>query len=151
MQHLKHRVAVPGTQVPGVQTAVLANVIQRLKVTIGKIDDVNVIAHTGAIDGGVVVAEHVQMLAAADCNLSDKWHQVVGNTRRILTDTPGFMRTHGVEVAQQSDIPAVIGSRQVYEHVFDMLLGAAVAGLCIHIQLLNERHGLGLAVHGCGR
>ena len=52
MQYLKHRVAVPGTQVPGVQTTVLANVIQRLEMTIGKIDDVNVIAHTGAIDGG---------------------------------------------------------------------------------------------------
>ena len=60
------------------------------------------------------------------------------------------MRTNGVEVTQQSNVPLGVGRSQVDQHILDVLLGAAVAGLRIHVHLLNQRHGLGLTVDGSG-
>ena len=132
------------------QAAVLSNVVQRLQVTVSQVNHVDVVAHAGTINGRVVVTEDVQVLAATHSNLRDKGHQVVRDARRVLTDTTGLVRTNGVEVTQQSNIPLGVGSSQINQHVLNVLLGAAVAGLRIHVHLLDQRHGLGLTVHGSG-
>ena len=62
------------------QPAVLGNVVHRLEVAIGKVNHVNVVAYTGAVHSGVVVAEHVQVLAAAHRHLGNKRHQVIRNS-----------------------------------------------------------------------
>ena len=121
------------------QAAVLSNVVQRLQVTVSQVNHVDVVAHAGAVNGRVVVTEDVQVLAATHSNLRDEGHQVVRDARRVLTDTAGLVRTNGVEVTQQSNVPLGIGRSQVNEHVLDVLLGAAVAGLRIHVHLLNQR------------
>ena len=50
---------------------------QRRDVAGGEVDDVDVVAHAGAVGRRVVVAEHAQPLAAPDRHLRDEGHQVV--------------------------------------------------------------------------
>lgn len=57
---------------------------QRSNVTVDEIENVDVVAHTSAVDGVVVLAEHFQRWQFTDCNARDEGQQVVGNAVRIL-------------------------------------------------------------------
>ena len=68
-----------------------------------KIDHVDIVAHAGAVGRVVIVAEDVEMIAAADRHLRDEGHEVVGDAARVLADESAAVRADGVEVAQQAD------------------------------------------------
>ena len=77
--------------------------LERGDVAGGEVLDVDVVAHAGAVDGVVVVAEDAELLALAHRDLGDERHQVVGDAGRVLADRPGLVRADRVEVAQQGE------------------------------------------------
>ena len=96
----------------------------------------------GAVRGVVVDAEHHELLAAPHGHLGDERDQVVGDALGVLADAAGRVRAHGVEVAQQGDVPAAVRGAQVREDVLDLFLGAAVRVVGADLHLLHVRDGL---------
>ena len=75
--------------------------------------DVDVVADAGAVGGGIVVPKHGEMWSLAHRHLLDVRHQVVRDPLRVLADLARLVRAHRVEVAQQDDIPRVVGAVDV--------------------------------------
>ena len=68
------------------ERAAAEQVAQRGDVALGEVDDVDVVAHAGAVGRVVVVAEDLQPRALADRDLGDVGHQVVRRAARVLAD-----------------------------------------------------------------
>ena len=82
--------------------------IQELKtrqVPLGEIDDVNVIADTGAIGRWIVRSENIDLWQRAGRHLCNERHQIIGNASRVLADQSTFMCTNRIEIAQAGDAP----------------------------------------------
>ena len=114
---------------------------------------VDIVAHTRAVVGRIVVAEHTQFLAFTHSHLRDIRHQVVGDTVRILTDTSALVRADRIEVSQQHYIPLRISLLHVHQHFFQHTLRLAVGvGAMALRALLRNRNLRRVAVHsGAGR
>ena len=147
MQHFEHAVALAGAEVAGKEAAVLGELPERGDVAAGEVDDVDVVAHAGAVVGGIVVAVDVQLLKLADGHLGYVGHQVVGDAARILADESALVRADGVEVAQQRDVHRRVGGAVVHEYALLKELCGAV-GVCGAAggEVLAYRHALGVAV-----
>lgn len=59
----------------------------------------NVVTDGSAVTGGVVVAEHLELVTATGSHLCEEREKVVGHSLGVLSDKPRGMSTHGVEVA----------------------------------------------------
>ena len=149
-QDLEHGGARAGAKVPAEHAGAVRDVVQGGEVPVGEVNHVDVVAQAGAVRGGVVVAEHHQLFAAADGHLGDEGHQVVGDALRVFADPAGRVGAHRVEVAQQGDVPAVVGRPEVGEDVLDLFLGAAVGVVGADLHLLDVGDGVVLAVDGGG-
>ena len=118
----------------------------------GQVHHVNVVAHAGAVRGGVVVAEHTDLLQLAYGHLSHIGQQVVRNTLGILADAAGFVGADGIEVAQQHDVPLVVARVQVGKDLLEHRFGPAVGvGGVVLRAAFGDGHELRLAVHGGAR
>ena len=126
LQHLQHAVTLPGAQVAGEQPGLCGEPLQGLEMATGEVDDVDVVAHAGAVHRGVVGAEDGNLLTAADGDLGDEGEEVVGNALRVLADTPARVGADGVEVAQDGNAPFRVGGVQVAQHLLDEQLAAPV-------------------------
>ena len=151
VHHVQHAVAGAGTQVKDLGALIGHHIVDGCHVTTSQIHHVDVVADAGAIGRGIVVAEHAQLLAAADGHLRDVGHEVVGDTLGIFADLAADVCAHGIEVAQQHHAPLRIGSGDVAEddlaHVLRPAVGVgAVAGL----GALGERHLVVAGVHRGG-
>ena len=93
---------------------------------LGKIHDMDVVAHTRAIGRVVIVAEYVEVGQQTGGHTGDERHQVVRNPVGILADQPGFVGADRVEVAQAGNAPLRIRAGDVGEHLLDVQFGAAV-------------------------
>jgi len=69
---LQHRGAHAGTEVEHLHARCASKMVQGHPMTIGHIDDVDVVPDTGAVDRAVVVAEDPQLHAAADGDLGGR-------------------------------------------------------------------------------
>jgi len=76
--------------------------------------------------GTIVVAVDAEELAAADGDLRDVRHEVVGRSLRVLPDLPARVRAHGVEVAQRDDLPRAVRLVHVVQDLLDKELCAGV-------------------------
>ena len=108
-------------------------------VTLCEVNDVDIVAHAGAVGRGIVVAEYVQMVALADGSLRDVRHEVVGDAVRMLADFAACVRADGVKVAQVHNRPCGISlcdvTQNLLAHVFCPAVGiGAVAGLGVLAQ-----------------
>ena len=52
----------------------------------GQVDNMDVVAHAGAVGGRVVIAKDVDLLQLADSDLGDVGHEVVGDAVGVLAD-----------------------------------------------------------------
>ncbi len=102
--------------------------------TFCEIDNVNIVSHSGAVMGFVVVSKNGEVIEFPRCNLRDVRHQIVRNSFRIFADKPRLVRSDWVEIAQKHDIPRV---RIV---CFD------VGGVKINENLLKHRFGLAVRI-----
>ena len=118
---------------------------------LGQIHHVDIVPDAGAVVGGIVAAEHMELLQLAHGHLGDVGHQVVGDAVGVLTDQTGFMGADGVEVAQQGHVHGGVGGAVVGEDPLDKKLGGAVGiGGAAHGEILSNGHGGGVAVHRGG-
>ena len=99
---------------------------QGAQVAPGQVDDMDVVAHPGAIGGGVIGAEDPQAWQLAHRHLGDEGQEVVGDAVGVLADAAAGVGADGVEVAQQGDVPARIAKLQVGQDLLDEQLGATV-------------------------
>ena len=115
----------------------------------GQIDDVDIVTHAGAVRGGVVVAEDMDLFQLADGDLGDVGHQVVGDAVGVLADEAGLVGTDGVEVAQQGDVQLRVRLADILQNALGEGLGGAVGvGGLAHGEVLGDGHGGRVAVDG---
>src|SRR5207237_675714 len=71
-QQFLHRCAVARPQIQGMALAVLQQMLERARMRIGKIENVNEVTYTGSVSRVVVCAQDLKMRSAAqssfDCN-----------------------------------------------------------------------------------
>ena len=84
IHHIQHAAANPGAEVVNMHARFVRQLLHRRHVAVGQIHDVNVIAHAGAIFGGIIVTKNRQGIATPYGNLRDIRHQVVRNALRIF-------------------------------------------------------------------
>ena len=107
----------------------------------GQVHHVDVVPHAGAVGGGIVVAEHVEMGPLAQSYLGDEGHKVVGGAVGRLPQQGAGMGSHRVEIAQQHHGKTGIGRRRVQQYLLDHQLGAAVGvGAAAHGHIFVHRH-----------
>ena len=152
MEHFQHAVALAGAQVADEQAAVRFQLPDGAHMAAGQVHHMDVVAHAGAVRGGVVVAEHMHLFQLADRHLGDVGHQVVGDAVGVLADEAGLVGTDGVEVAQQGHVQAGVGLADILQDALSESLGGAVGvGGGTHGEVLGDRHTGGVAVDGGGR
>ena len=111
-----------------------------------EVDDVDVVAHPGAVDRRVVVPEHPHEGVAPGGHLHDVGHQVVGDALGVLADAAAGVGADRVEVPQGQEPPARVAGRRVDEHVLDDELRPAVGVGGAAPRGLVDRDALGVAV-----
>ena len=93
--------------------------------SLGEVDDVDVVAQAGAVGGVVVVAEHADLLELADGDARDERHEVVRDAGGIFADEAARVRAHRVEVAEHRHVQLGVDPRDVGEHDLVDALGLA--------------------------
>ena len=145
---VQHAAASAGTKVHRLDSLVLQRVMQRRNMTLGEIDNMDIVAHAGAVRRRVVVAKDGQLRQDARRDLHDIGHEVVGNAVRGFADEAALVRADGVKVAQQHDRQLIVSLRSIAQDLLDHVLRpavgvGAVAGGCV----LLEGHILARAVN----
>ena len=107
----------------------------------------DVVAHAGTVGRRIVIAEDSEFLALAHSHLGDIGHQVVGDAVGVLTDASAGVRSHGVKVAQQDDVPFRVGFLDVHQHLLEHRLCPAVGiGTLTFRTVLGDGNLHGVAV-----
>ena len=68
---VEHAVAGAGAEVDDLNALVSAGILDRLDVTLGEVDHMDIVAHAGTVMGRIIISENIQMIALSDCNLCD--------------------------------------------------------------------------------
>ena len=124
IEHFLHRGAVSGPEVQGVAGAVLQKMLDRTRVRIGKVEDVDEIANTGAIPRIIVGAENLKLRPAAQRCIHRDRDSV--RFRRVPFSNPAFrVSTSGIEIAQDEGAESLIAI-QISQGLFDDELGLPV-------------------------
>ncbi|ABA48535.1 hypothetical protein BURPS1710b_3148 [Burkholderia pseudomallei 1710b] len=144
----EHAVAAARAEVDGEARVAALERVERRDVAAREIDDVDVIAHAGAVGRRVVAAEHAQLLELAHRDLRDVRHQVVRNAGRVLADEAAFVRADRIEVAQRRDAPGRIGGFDIAQDLLGHQLRLAVRVGRRKRERLVDRRALGYAVYG---
>ena len=151
VHHFQNAYAFAGAEVEDFAACVRFRIAERGKMPFGKVHDVDVVAHAGAVGGIVGVAEDGQLLELADRDLRDIGHEVIRNTVRIFTDQTGFMRADRVKIAKQDHMQLGICLCRVLQNFLDHELRPAVGIRAMPgVGGLGERCGL-IAVDRRGR
>ena len=126
LDHIEHAVADAGSEIEDFRAGMFSGIIERRHMTFGQVDHVNEIPHARAVMGGIIVAEHAQMIADADHRLGEIRQQVVRNAVGTFADEPAFMRADRVEITEQDDGHNGIRLRHAEQDLFDHVFGPAV-------------------------
>ena len=111
----------------------------------------DVVAHAGAVGGGVIVAKDLNGLELAHGNLGDIGHQVVGDALGILADQARRMGADGIEITEQHDVPLGVGGVDVHKDLLDHPLGPTIGvGRGLLRILLGDGRVVRVAVDGRG-
>ena len=96
----------------------------------GEVNDVDVVADTGAVDGVVVVAVDADEFASADGDLGDVGEEVVWCAAWVFADEAAWVGADWVEVAQDCYVPVVVRDAVVTQDLFDHKL-------CLPVRVSN--------------
>ena len=88
MNHVENAVARAGAEVDGIPPRRRGGAFHGADVTLGEIDDVNVVAHAGAVGRVVVVAENLDGGEAPGGDARDVGEKVIRNAVRVFADKP---------------------------------------------------------------
>ena len=95
MDHIQHAVALASAQIADEQAAVRFQLLDGAHMAAGQIHHVDVVAHAGAVRGGIVVAKDMHLFQLAYGHLGDVGHEVIGDAVGVLADEAGLVRTNG--------------------------------------------------------
>ena len=152
MDHIQHAVALASAQIADEQAAVRFQLLDGAHMAAGQIHHVDVVAHAGAVRGGIVVAKDMHLFQLAHGHLGDIGHEVIGDAVGVLADEAGLVRTNGVEVAQQGHVQAGVCLAHILQDALGEHLGRAVGvGGGTGGEVLGDGHTGGVAIDGCGR
>ena len=116
-----------------------------------QIDNVDIVAHAGAIGSGVVVAEYGEFGQFAGSHLANVGQQIIRNTVGLLADAAAGVCADGVEITQQNHTPLRVGRVEVGHHALHHLFGCAIGiGGFADGGAFGNRHGVRVTVHGGG-
>ena len=139
-----------GAEVVGVDALGGADAGEGFQMPLGEVDDVDVVAHAGAVGGRVIVAVDREALELAGGHLGDIGEEVIRDAVRVLADEAALVGADGVEVAQQRDAPVLVRHPEVAEDVLDHQLGRAVGVGGREGEVLPDRDRFGRAVNSGG-
>lgn len=88
MNHVENAVARAGAEVDGIPPRRRGGAFHGADVTLGEIDDVNVVANSGAVGRVVVVAENLDGGEAPGGDARDVGEKVIRNAVRVFADKP---------------------------------------------------------------
>ena len=120
-------------------------------VTLCEVDNVDIVAHAGAVRSGVVVAGNCEHVALAGSLIEHNRHKVVRNSVGILADKAALMRTNRIEIAQQYHCPGVVGGVHLPAEILNNELSASVGIDSGQRKILLNGNGRGDSVNGRGR
>ncbi len=116
-----------------------------------QVDDVDIVAHAGAVGRVVIVAKHAELFQVAGGDLGDIGHQVVGNVVRVFADQSGIMGARRVEIAQRAKGPARIRGSDLLERLLADELGETVGVGVAARGGFRDRQHFRFAIDGGGR
>jgi len=149
--YVQNGIAVTCADVIDGETALALNGFQGTDMGAGEVNDMDIVAHSCAIGGVVVVTKDSQFFALAYGNLGDVGHQVIGDTVGILTYQAALVCTDGIEVAEEYDVPLLVGTLEVHQDFFQHALGLSVGiGTMALGALLGDGDDGGIAIDGGG-
>ena len=119
--------------------------------SVGKINNVNVITHTRTVGSIVIVSENREALKLTAGNLGNIRKKIVRNSLRIFADQAALMRTDRIEITQYGYAPLRIGNADICENTLDNQFRFSVRVCSGKREILTDRHTFGLAVYGCRR
>ncbi len=150
IEHFENRQAAPVTAVEDeILVRLCDQLLQRPNVRVGKVGDVDIVAHAGAVGRVVIASEHVDVVALTDRGLDRDLDQV----SRSLADLPRppvGIGAGDVEIAKGAIVER-IGGGAVGQHPLGHQLGCAIGIYRLLGLLLVDRHPLGSSVDRGGR
>lgn len=148
LHHLQDGLSLAAAQVEGDHLCRFRQqAVQGGAVAIREIHHVDVVTHTGAIGGGPVAAEHLELFSASVSHLTHEGEEVVGNAQRVFANAAGRMGPDGVEIAQASDPPGVLSTgMQIGQHSLNSGLGVAVGVDRRNGSCRRDRNGFWISV-----
>ena len=149
--YVQNGIAVAGTDVIDGEAALALNGFQGADMGAGEVNDMDIVAHSCAIGGVVVISKNSQFFTLAYGNLGDVGHQVIGDTVGILTYQAALVCADGVEVAEEYDVPLLVGTLEVHQDFFQHALGLSVGvGAMALGALLGDGDDGRIAIDGGG-
>ena len=138
-----------GTYIVNGDTLLGNDSLQCCYVSACQVNNVDIVAYASTVVCVVVVTEYAQFSTLAYGCLCDVGHQVVGDTVGILADGTALVSTDGVEVAEQNDVPFVVGLLYVHQNLLKHRLGLSVGvGAMALGALLGDGDDSGITVNG---
>ena len=140
-----------GSQVVDADSGVAFESLKCLHMALCQVNDVDVVANSSSVMGGIVVSEDAEGLKLADGHLGDIGNQVVGNTLGILTDESALMGSDRVEVSEKHYVPLGISGMKIGKDLLQHALGLSVRVSDVSLgALLGDGHEGRVPVYGCG-
>ena len=149
--YVQNGIAIAGTDVIDSEAALALDGFQGADMGAGEVNDVDIVAHSCTIGGVVVVTKDAQLFTLAYSYLGDVGHQVIGDTVGILTYQAALVCADGVEVAEEYDVPLLVGTLEIHQDFFQHALGLSVGvGTMALGALLGDGDDGGIAIDGGG-
>ena len=96
------------------------------EVTASEVDDVDVVAETGAVGCFVIVAKNMKLREFAGGDFHNVRHEVVRDAVGVLAEETGDVVADGIEVAKGDDVELGVGHAKIFQDFFDHVFGFAV-------------------------
>lgn len=95
-------------------------------VAAGKIDNVDKIAHAGAVGGIIIVAIDRKIRNLAGMNLHDDGHEIVRAVHGVLAEQARWVRANRIKIAQNSNFKTRIRGCGIGKNLFDHVFGLTI-------------------------
>ena len=76
----------------------MLKIIHCREMPLGKIINMDIITHPGAVRCIVVIAKNRKMRPDAASHVGNEWHKIVGGASRIFANLTGLMRPYRIEI-----------------------------------------------------
>ena len=150
MNNIEHTVSFSGSEIIYLAAVCFQQSIKSLDMAERKVNNMDIVAHTCAVMGRIIVPADIEIRELAYRHLRNIRHKVSGNTVGILAYTPALVRTDGIEVAKNGNSPILVRNTEILKNILNKIFGGAVwIGGAARGHILFERRRILAAVNGC--